>query len=114
MGEEVKLTDGLISAKSGYKGSLSQYQFSAPIQPGNSGSPIFNESGDVIGIANAKLEGADNAGYAIKSQYIYTFMGLIENFIYTPGTNQVKTLSLNDKVSKLKNFIYIVKANEEE
>ena len=114
MGEEIKLTDGLISAKSGYKGSLSQYQFSAPIQPGNSGSPLFNETGDVIGIANAKLEGAESAGYAIKSQYIYTFMSLIENFTYTPAINQVKALALNDKVTKLKNFIYIIKTTEEQ
>ncbi|MFN8321562.1 MAG: serine protease [Chitinophagales bacterium] len=113
MGEEIKLTDGLISAKSGYKGSLSQYQFSAPIQPGNSGSPLFNEAGDVIGIANAKLESAESAGYAIKSQYIYTFLSLIDNFSYTPGMNQVKALSLNEKVSKLKNFIYIIKTESE-
>lgn len=43
MGEEIKVTEGIISAKSGYKGSISQYQFSAAIQPGNSGSPLFNE-----------------------------------------------------------------------
>jgi S1-C subfamily serine protease len=113
MGEEIKLTDGLISAKSGFKGSLSQYQFSAPIQPGNSGSPLFSENGDIIGIANAKLEGAESAGYAIKSQYMFTFMSLIDNFAYAPPPNLVKSLSLNDKVTKLKSFIYIIKTEEE-
>lgn len=114
MGEEIKLTDGLISAKSGYKGSLSQYQFSAPIQPGNSGSPLFNENGDVIGVANAKLEGAEGAGYAIKSQYLLTFFTLIENYTYTPLVNtQLKALPLNEKVDKLKNFIYIIKTEGE-
>ena len=114
MGEEIKLTDGLISAKSGYKGSLSQYQFSAPIQPGNSGSPLFNESGEVIGVANAKLEGAEGAGYAIKSQYLLTFFSMIDNYSYAPVPNpQIKPLALNEKVDKLKNFIYIVKTESE-
>ncbi|HLP18791.1 MAG TPA: serine protease [Chitinophagales bacterium] len=113
MGEEIKLTDGLISAKSGFKGSLSQYQFSAPIQPGNSGSPLFNENGDIVGVANAKLEGAEGAGYAIKSQYLLTFATLIDNFALPVTINQIKALSLNDKVSKLKNFIYIIKTEGE-
>jgi len=113
MGEEIKLTDGLVSARSGYKGSLSQYQFSAPIQPGNSGSPLFNESGDVIGVANAKLEEAESAGYAIKSQYLLTFLSLVDNFTLPATVNQVKALSLNDKVNKLKNFIYIIKTEAE-
>lgn len=113
MGEEIKLTDGLISAKSGWKGSVSEYQFSAPIQPGNSGSPLFSENGDVIGIASSKLMGAENAGYAIKAQYILTFLALVENFSYVPPVNQLKTLTLNDQVNKIKNCIYIVKANEE-
>ena len=36
MGEEIKFTDGKINAKSGYKGEISTYQISVPIQPGNS------------------------------------------------------------------------------
>lgn len=43
MGEEVKFTDGKISAKTGYMGDLSTYQITVPIQPGNSGGPLFNE-----------------------------------------------------------------------
>ena len=113
MGEEIKLTDGLISAKSGFKGGLSNYQFSAPVQPGNSGSPLFNENGDVIGIASSKLRGAEGAGYAIKSQYINTFLNLVENFSLPSLINTIKPLALNDKVSKLKNFIYIIKTEGE-
>ena len=39
MGMDIKLTNGIISAKTGYQGDVSQYQISAPIQPGNSGGP---------------------------------------------------------------------------
>ena len=44
MGMDIKLTNGIISAKTGYQGDVSQYQISAPIQPGNSGGPLFDKS----------------------------------------------------------------------
>lgn len=43
MGEEVKITDGIISSKTGYEGDIVTYQISAPIQPGNSGGPLFDK-----------------------------------------------------------------------
>lgn len=109
MGEEIKVTDGIISAGSGYKGSLSQYQFSAPIQPGNSGSPLFNESGEVIGIINSKLRGAENTGYAIKSPYVYTFVNQVEG-VSLPESVALSSASLEELVRRIKPFIFIIKA----
>ncbi len=108
MGEEIKVTEGVISAKSGYKGTISQYQFSAAVQPGNSGSPLFNGNGEVIGVINAKLQGVEAAGYAIKSQYALTFLELIENVQITNNKTAISEMSLSEKISKLKNFIFIV------
>lgn len=39
MGDEIKLTTGVISSKTGFQGDVALYQISAPIQPGNSGGP---------------------------------------------------------------------------
>lgn len=108
MGDEIKITDGLISAKSGYKGSLSQYQFSAAIQPGNSGSPLFNEKGEVIGIINSKLRGAESAGYAIKSSYIHTFVNQLDSVELS--TTATKPATLVEQVQRNKPFVFIVKA----
>jgi S1-C subfamily serine protease len=77
MGEEVKLTNGIISSKSGYQGDATSYQITVPIQPGNSGGPLFNKNGNIIGIVNAKLTGAENASYAIKSSYILNLIDLL-------------------------------------
>jgi S1-C subfamily serine protease len=110
MGEEIKVTEGLISARSGYKGSISQYQFSAAIQPGNSGSPLFNDNGDVVGVINAKLQGAEGAGYAIKSQYVSTFLKLIDNIQIENNKTLTSNLTLPEKISLLKNNIFIVKS----
>jgi S1-C subfamily serine protease len=110
MGEEIKVTDGIINSKSGYKGTLTQYQFSAAVQPGNSGSPLFNEKGEVIGVINAKLKDAEGVGYALKSSYLITFLKNVDNFQLDKTATNLSELSLSDKVTKLKGYIFIVKA----
>lgn len=70
MGSEIKVTDGIISSKTGYEGQISAYQISAPIQPGNSGGPMFNKEGYLVGITSAGIQGANNVGYSIKSSYL--------------------------------------------
>ncbi|MBQ3946420.1 MAG: WG repeat-containing protein, partial [Alphaproteobacteria bacterium] len=74
MGEEIKLTNGIISAASGYKGDESMYQISAAVQPGNSGGPLFNSDGTIIGIINAKHADAENVNYAVKVSYLYSLI----------------------------------------
>ena len=59
MGDEIKLTTGVISSKSGFQGDVALYQVSAPIQPGNSGGPLFDKKGNVIGVVSAKHTGAE-------------------------------------------------------
>ena len=49
MGDEIKLTTGIISSRTGFQGDVSLYQISAPIQPGNSGGPLFDNNGNLIG-----------------------------------------------------------------
>lgn len=111
MGEEIKVTDGIIGSISGYKGSLSQYQFSAPVQPGNSGSPLYNADGQVIGVINAKLRGAEGAGYAIKSQYLIPFLEM-QHVTLAPQTGHASDLSLPDRVEMLKGYVFRVHVSE--
>lgn len=83
-----KLTRGDISATTGMHDDPRLLQISVPVQPGNSGSPVIDESGRVIGIISSSLSalrllrdtGAlpQNVNYAIKSSYASTLMeGLI-------------------------------------
>lgn len=108
MGEEIKLTTGVVSSKTGFQGDVSLYQISAPIQPGNSGGPLFDDNGDVIGIVSAKHRGAENVGYAIKASYLRNLMesAISENIL--PQTNKVAGKKLSDKVKVLKNNIYYI------
>ena len=54
MGKEIKVTEGIISSKSGYNGDITTYQITAPIQAGNSGGPLFDDKGNFIGINSCR------------------------------------------------------------
>lgn len=108
MGDEIKLTTGVISSKTGFQGDVSLYQISAPIQPGNSGGPLFDNNGNLIGIVNAKHKDAENVGYAIKTSYL---KNLIESSISNsilPNNNQIAGYPLTEKVKNLKNYVFMI------
>lgn len=111
MGDEIKLTTGVVSSRTGFQGDVSLYQISAPIQPGNSGGPLFDSQGNLIGIISAKHKGAENVGYAIKASYLKNLMesSLIEDIL--PINNTISSLPLTGKVQKVKNYVYFIKCS---
>lgn len=114
MGEEIKLTTGVVSSKTGYQGDVSIYQISAPIQPGNSGGPLFDENGNVIGIVSAKHNDAENVGYAVKASYLRNLMESAISTNVLPQTNKVANNKLSDKVKILKDFVYYITCSSKE
>ncbi|MCD4677477.1 MAG: serine protease [Desulfobacula sp.] len=111
MGDEIKLTNGIISSKSGYHGDITLYQMTAPIQPGNSGAPLFDKNGYLVGITNAKHIGTDNVGYAIKSGYL---INLVESLSPTPKlpiNNLLIGKTLTEQVKLIKEYVYIIEVN---
>jgi S1-C subfamily serine protease len=111
MGDEIKLTNGIISSKTGFQGDITSYQISAPVQPGNSGGPLFDKSGNLIAIVNAKYAGAENVTYAIKSSYLYNLIELLDVPPQLPSVNILTNLSLADQVKVIKEFIFIIEVN---
>ena len=108
MGDEIKLTNGIVSSKSGYQGEINSYQISAPIQPGNSGGPLFDSQSNLIGIINAKHLGAENASYAIKASYLTNLIDLLPTLPKLQTINLLKGKTLTQQVGLAKNFVYII------
>lgn len=108
MGEEIKLTTGVISSKTGFQGDVSLYQISAPIQPGNSGGPLFNGKGDVIGIVSSKHVGTENVGYAIKTSYLKNLLETSISDNLMPQNNKLSGMNLSEKVKAVKDYVYYI------
>jgi len=66
-GYDFSISDGLVSQIRSVQGFL-QYQLSCPLSPGNSGSPVLNHRGEVIGIASWTKADAQNVSFAIPIQ----------------------------------------------
>jgi serine protease Do len=66
-----------------YQGRL-YIQTTTPISPGNSGGPLFNERGEVIGVTNMGYIFLDGLGFAIPSRYVKEFLDNVEAFAYDP------------------------------
>ena len=113
LGQEIKLTDGLISSRTGYQNDIKLYQISAAVQPGNSGCPLFDENGNVVGIVNSGVPSADNVAYAIKMSYLRTLLENYELENKLPNGATIKQLStLPEKVEVLRNFIYLIECSD--
>lgn len=111
MGKDIKLTNGIISSKTGYDGNVSQYQISAPIQSGNSGGPLFDKDGNIIGVVQAKHTVAENAGYAIKASYIKNLIDLLPTTITLPEHNILKGKTLPQQVELASKAVCIIIVN---
>lgn len=112
MGNEIKLTNGIISSRSGYQGDISTYQISAPVQPGNSGGPLFDSNGNVVGIVNAGIPGAENVGYAIKTNYLRNLVESVASTTILPTNNKISSLTLPQKVAKVKDYVFFIVCSE--
>lgn len=109
LGDEVKITDGIISSKTGYEGDVVTYQISAPIQPGNSGGPLFDKNGHLVGITNAGIPSADNVGYAIKSSYLLNLIDSAPINIFLPKGGAVTNMDLPDIIKLYTPYIAFIK-----
>jgi hypothetical protein len=70
-GYEFSISDGLLSQVQKVDG-FNQYQVSCPFSPGNSGGPILNTRGEVVGVAAWTRNGAQNVNFATPATEVFT------------------------------------------
>jgi len=113
-GDSPVMDRGYVSSQNGNKGDSLQYRVSIPVNPGNSGSPLINSKGNVIGIVTGKQTDTEGASYAIKAGYLYK---AIQN---VPLDSLGGKLTLNNKntlvgmnrvqqINKMQNYVFMVK-----
>jgi S1-C subfamily serine protease len=113
MGTEIKFTDGKISSKTGMQGDITTYQISVPIQPGNSGGPLFDYDGNLVGITsssiNRGLDITENVNYAIKTSYLKSLIEILPVGLNLPSYNSISNKTLTEKIKVISDYVVLIK-----
>lgn len=114
-GFSTKVTKGIISSINGVRDDTRWYQIDSPIQPGNSGGPVVNKNGDVIGIVNAGINEfkyfessnslPQNINYCVKNIYAIDFLKKRNEL-----SDKIKINSKNNSASKDDNIPQAMKS----
>ena len=112
--ETIVLGAGYLAADSGFNGDSTAYQISIPVDFGNSGGPLVDNKGNIIGIVNAKQTNVQGAAFAVKSGYL---LKAIQNI---PADSLKKPLNLNTRnvlgglsrmqqFKKMQNYVFMIR-----
>ncbi len=116
--EEIVYGEGYLSARTGFNGDTLSCQIAVPANPGNSGGPVFNHNGEVIGILSARETKTEGAVFAVQSKYIYQALDeLKKNQLYQgvklPSKSSLSGLDRVQQFKKIQEFIFIVNGDGE-
>ena len=117
MGRTPKLSDGIISSLNGYQDDPDSYQISVPIQPGNSGGPLLNMDGAVVGVVasmlgtygdTAEAQVLPNVSYAIKVEVLRNLLPQVLRQTATAEQLPVSPAPLADLAERIQASVLIV------
>jgi S1-C subfamily serine protease len=108
------ITTGVVSALSAGR-DRNMFQMSAPVQAGNSGGPVFDSSGNVIGVTRAKTnvfknEIAQNVNFAIKSDLVEVMMKHVKlTAEHRVSVETVSTTDISEQAFKMTGVLVFMK-----
>jgi len=112
LGSELKFTEGSVSSRSGFKGNVTTYQISVPLHPGNSGGPLFNEEGDLIGVVNSGVRSMQNVSYGVKASYLADMIKSMDNGPKIPTQNDLEKMSQTERIKALSELVVFIKVKD--
>jgi len=115
--EDVVYGEGALSARSGFEGDTAFYQVSIPVNPGNSGGPLLDERGNLIGVVSGRQNDAQSAAFATKSSYLVRLVDSLEaakpaTQYHLPHFGQLAGTGRAQQIKKLQDYVFVVKVFE--
>ncbi len=106
--------EGALSSMTGFNNDTTMYQISIPVNPGNSGGPLMDEQGNIIGVIRGKQSSAEATGFAIKSNFIKQTIEKLENetlkkeLSLSTKKSSLKGLKRSEQIKKIEPFVFNV------
>ena len=114
--DEIVYGEGYLSATTGFKGDTLSCQISIPANPGNSGGPVMNKHGEVIGILSTRETAAEGVVFALQARHIHNALNELRKDTSYQGIKLSPRSSLNglertQQVKKVEDYVFMVKVN---
>lgn len=113
--EEIVYNEGYMSAKTGNNGDTLSFQIGVSANPGNSGGPVFNKNGEVIGIITARQKAAEGVVFAISAKNIFRSLEEIrkdtsyQNIRLTLNSS-IRGMERVQQIKKIEEAVFMVKS----
>jgi S1-C subfamily serine protease len=113
---DIVYSEGYLSAITGFNGDTLSCQLGIAANRGNSGGPVFNHDGEVIGIISTKETEAEGVAFAIRSKYIIDAMEELKKdtayqSVRLPVKSSLRGLDKKQQVKKIQEFVFMVKGD---
>jgi serine protease Do len=107
---------GYLSSLTGFRNDTLSYQMSLSANPGNSGGPVLNSNGEIIGVLSARQNQSIGVVFAVKNKALYRFINEVRKTdsslekIKLPSSTSFRSKERVQQVKQLENYVYQVKA----
>lgn len=108
--EEIVYNEGYISSKNGFRGDSLQYRLELPANPGQSGAPVLDATGNVLGLITGKESETLGTTYAVSTEALLDLVSRIHGHnIRLPKANKLGKMNREQQVQKLEVYTCSVK-----
>jgi S1-C subfamily serine protease len=113
---EVVYNIGYLSSRNGFNGDSATCQIQMSANPGNSGGPVLNKSGEIIGVISTREKQSEGVAFAVKVKNIYKIVDELNEEdtatykIKLSSTTNLKGIERKEQIKKIEDFVFLVQA----
>jgi serine protease Do len=120
---EIVYNKGYLSAETGYQGDTTAFQLTIAANPGNSGTPVLNNEGEVVGMVSSSQQNAQGMVFAVRSKNIFQALDAMRtdstlqnadstlSHLRIPLSSSLRGVDRRQQIRRLRDYIFIVKSN---